>query len=100
MAEEVGAVQAGVRRAVQETLAKMARTLEKLRRSSLSYLDAAVTSVSSAAVASAQATADQLTRALRDVADALQGRLAKVRWPRVDFVQDELVKVDLLNIRR
>ncbi|KAG7159260.1 uncharacterized protein LOC121877795 [Homarus americanus] len=78
ISSEVEAVQSGVRRAVQDTLNKSTRTLEKLRRSSLGYLDAAVTSVSSAAVASAQSTADQLTEALQDVTDQLQQRLSKL----------------------
>ncbi|KAK7077211.1 hypothetical protein SK128_007105 [Halocaridina rubra] len=50
---------------VKETLAKSTRHLEKLRRSSLGYLDAAVTSISSSAVASAQSTTMQLKEALK-----------------------------------
>lgn len=67
-----------VNEAVRATLDKSLRHLEKLRRSSLGFLDAAVTSVSSSAVASAQSTADQLKKELKKVAKSLEDRLIQV----------------------
>ncbi|KAK8728144.1 hypothetical protein OTU49_009137 [Cherax quadricarinatus] len=77
LASEVAALKSGMRQAVQE-LAKSTHTLAKLRRSSLGYLDAAVTTVTSAAVASAKATANQLTTELHELADRFQYRLTKL----------------------
>ncbi|XP_050720793.1 uncharacterized protein LOC127000791 isoform X2 [Eriocheir sinensis] len=76
--ERVALVEAGLLRVVRETLSKSNRGLEKLRRASLGYLDAAVTSVSSAAVASAQATADHLSQTLTDVTLMLARRMYQV----------------------
>lgn len=72
-------MESGVQEAVRQTLVKSSRTNDKLRRSFLGYLDAAVTSVSSAAVASAQATAVQLADVLRHTTAAINARLDKVR---------------------
>lgn len=75
---EVETAQDQVNEAVRATLDKSLRHLEKLRRSSLGFLDAAVTSVSSSAVASAQSTADQLKKELKKVAKSLEDRLIQV----------------------
>lgn len=79
MEEKVLSMESGVQEIVRQTLVKSSRTNDKLRRSFLGYLDAAVTSVSSAAVASAQATAVQLADVLRDTTAAINARLDKVR---------------------
>ncbi|XP_063884745.1 uncharacterized protein LOC135113418 [Scylla paramamosain] len=76
--DRMAEVEAGLFRTVRETLNKSNRGLEKLRKASLGYLDAAVTSISSAAVASAQATADHLTKAMQEVALSLTRRLFQV----------------------
>ena len=76
--DRMGRVEAGLVRAVRESLSKSNRGLEKLRRASLGYLDAAVTSVSSSAVASAQATADHLTETMKEVSLVLMRRLSQV----------------------
>lgn len=78
MLAEVETAQDQVNEAVRATLDKSLRHLEKLRRSSLGFLDAAVTSVSSSAVASAQSTADQLKKELKKVAKSLEDRLIQV----------------------
>lgn len=75
---EVETAQDQVNEAVRVTLEKSLGHLEKLRRSSLGFLDAAVTSVSSSAVASAQSTADQLKKELRKVAKSLEERMMQV----------------------
>ncbi|XP_063587229.1 uncharacterized protein LOC134764605 [Penaeus indicus] len=75
---EVETAQDQVNEAVRVTLEKSLRHLEKLRRSSLGFLDAAVTSVSSSAVASAQSTADQLKKELKKVAKSLEERMMQV----------------------
>lgn len=72
-------METGLQEVVRQTLVKSSRTNDKLRRSFLGYLDAAVTSVSSAAVASAQAMAVQLADILRDTTAAINVRLDKVR---------------------
>lgn len=79
MEDKVLSMESGVQEIVRQTLVKSSRTNDKLRRSFLGYLDAAVTSVSSAAVASAQATAVQLADVLRDTTAAINARLDKVR---------------------
>ncbi|KAK3874554.1 hypothetical protein Pcinc_020513 [Petrolisthes cinctipes] len=78
MEEKVSAMESGVSEIVRQTIIKSSRTNDKLRRSFLGYLDAAVTSVSSAAVASAQATAIQLAEVLRDTNAAITVRLDKL----------------------
>nr|XP_045605374.1 uncharacterized protein LOC123762711 [Procambarus clarkii] len=78
VSSEVASMTSRVERTVQEMLSKSSRTLEKLRQTSLGYLDAAVTTVTSAAVASAEATADQLSAALHTVAEQLERKLTQV----------------------
>ncbi|XP_064099268.1 uncharacterized protein LOC135210317 [Macrobrachium nipponense] len=74
-----GDVRSDINQSVQETLAKTTRHLEKLRRSSMGILDAAVTTVSSSAVSSAQASADQLKKAMKTLESRIATKLDKLQ---------------------
>lgn len=74
-----GDIRSDINQSVQEALAKTTRHLEKLRRSSMGILDAAVTTVSSSAVSSAQAAADQLKKAMKTMETRIGTKLDKLQ---------------------